>query len=135
MYNCKYPHLFEPIQVGNRIFKNRIFNSPTGNTPEYNVPEEDVFAYYERKAMGGAASVCVGDACIDRQISFHGEHHINPELGAPGFTHMNKLTRAITRHGAIAALEIMHGGGSATGSYDMGHTVYGPVAGGGNVYG
>ena len=129
MYNCKYPHLFEPIQVGNRIFKNRIFNSPTGNTPEYNVPEEDVFAYYERKAMGGAASVCVGDACVDRQISFHGEHHINPERGAPGLTHMNKLTRAITRHGAVASLEIMHGGGSATGSYDMGHTVYGPVAG------
>ena len=26
----KYPHLFQPIQLGNVLFRNRIFASPTG---------------------------------------------------------------------------------------------------------
>ena len=26
----KYPHLFEPIKLGNQLFRNRIFASPTG---------------------------------------------------------------------------------------------------------
>ena len=30
MYQCKYPNLFSPLQVGGVLFKNRIFNSPTG---------------------------------------------------------------------------------------------------------
>ena len=128
MYNCKYPHLFEPIQVGNRLFKNRIFNSPTGNTPEYDVPETDVIAYYERKAMGGAASVCVGDVCVDRDISFHGENHVVADDFVYGRTHQNRLTEAITRHGAVASIELLHGGGSATGSFEKGNTIYGPVA-------
>lgn len=128
MYDCKYPHLFEPVLVGNRVFKNRIFNSPTGNSPEYDIPEEDDIAYYERKAQGGAASVCVGDACVDGEISFHSDHHIRTEDWRYGRTHMNKLARAITSHGAVASLELLHSGGSATGSFDMGHTIYGPVA-------
>ena len=30
MNKCKYPHLFEPIMLGNTLFRNRIFASPTG---------------------------------------------------------------------------------------------------------
>ena len=30
MDNFKYKHLFEPIRLGNQVFKNRIFASPTG---------------------------------------------------------------------------------------------------------
>ncbi len=26
-----YPHLFEPIRVGDTLFRNRIFSSPTGS--------------------------------------------------------------------------------------------------------
>ena len=128
MYDCKYPHLFEPIVIGNRVFKNRIFNSPTGNSFDYDVPEAESIAYYERKAMGGAASVCVGDACVDSEISFHGNHHINADNFLLGRTHLNRLSEAITSHGAVASLELVHGGGSASGSFDMGHTIYGPVA-------
>ena len=128
MYECKFPHLFEPIVIGNRLFKNRIFNSPTGYTPGSEFPEEDAIAYYERKARGGAASVCVGDCCVDRELSFHNAHHICTEDAVAGRSPMNRLTRAITSHGAVASLEIMHGGGSAAGSYEMGHTIYGPVA-------
>ena len=60
MANGKYKHLFQPIVLGKQVFRNRIFNSPTG-IPEF--PIQDCIHYYERKALGGAASVCIGDAC------------------------------------------------------------------------
>ena len=60
MSDFRYPHLFEPIVLGRQFFRNRIFNSPTGVAIE---PERYSCAYYERKAIGGAASVCIGDAC------------------------------------------------------------------------
>ena len=95
MYDCKYPHLFEPIVIGKRVFKNRIFASPTGNSLEYDIPETDSINYCERKAKGGAASVCVGDGCVDSEISYHGLHHICPEDRANGMTHLSRLARAI----------------------------------------
>ena len=128
MYDCKYPHLFEPIVIGKRVFKNRIFASPTGNSLEYDIPETDSINYCERKAKGGAASVCVGDGCVDSEISYHGLHHICPEDRANGMTHLSRLARAIQCHGAVASLELLHAGGSASGSFEMGHTIYGPVA-------
>ena len=63
MSEFKYPHLFEPIVLGRQFFRNRIFNSPTGVAIE---PERYSCAYYERKAVGGAASVCIGDASPTR---------------------------------------------------------------------
>ena len=130
MYECKYPHLFEPIQVGSRIFRNRIFNSPTGTHYQtvHALPVEDAIAYYERKAVGGAASVCVGDACVDSELSFHGTQHIALDDWYHGKAHMSKLAQAINRHGAVSSIELVHGGSAATGSYQSGHTVYGPVA-------
>ena len=58
--NNKYPHLFSPIVLGNQLFRNRIFNSPTGLEID---PEQYTKGYYERKAIGGPAAVCLGGAC------------------------------------------------------------------------
>ena len=130
MYECKYPHLFEPIVLGNRVFRNRIFNSPTGThfRTINGLPEQDAISYYERKAIGGAASVNIGDTAVDSEISFHGSDHISVDDWQGGKGHMSKLAEAINRHGAVAAIEFVHGGSCSTGSYLAGHTVYGPVA-------
>ena len=130
MYVCKYPHLFEPIVLGNRIFRNRIFNSPTGTHFRTldGLPEADAMAYYERKAIGGAASVCVGDTAVDSELSYHGSDHIDMDDWQGGKAHMSKLAEAINRHGAVAAIEFVHGGSCSTGSFLAGNTVYGPVA-------
>ena len=64
----KYPHLFQPIVLGNTVFRNRIFSSPTSIhelTEVHNYPTEVLNGYFERKAIGGAASVAVGDATVD----------------------------------------------------------------------
>ena len=64
----KYAHLLSPIKIGGQQFKNRIFHSPTGVSID---PERYCIGYYERKAIGGAASVCVGDGITLKQNGFH----------------------------------------------------------------
>lgn len=59
---CKYPHLFSPIQIGNRILKNRMISSPSGmhfNRASEPFPTDTLKAYYEMKARNGAAMMTV----------------------------------------------------------------------------
>jgi len=130
MYECKYPHLFSSIQLGNTVFRNRIFSSPTGvwycDSEHRPIPE--TMAYYERKAKGGAASVCVGDAMIDGKHGLHGFYNMyldQPEL----MPVLNKFSSQINRHGAVASLELYHTGQAANVSYYAGNDIYGPQAG------
>ncbi len=127
MYKCKYPHLFSPVQIGGTVFKNRLFASPTGlqYSAAGNRPITPGIAYYERKALGGAASVCIGDAMVDSEIALANGNHIL--LDDPGARPaLSKLADAITRHGAVASMEMSHGGNAARISYAQGHTIYGP---------
>ena len=101
----KYPHLFSPIVLGNQLFRNRIFNSPTGLEID---PEQYTKGYYERKAIGGSASVCIGDACP----SINGRTRPS-QINLWDDTEKQKLTdiaQSITRHGAVASMEILHAG-------------------------
>lgn len=128
MSHMKFQHLFTPITLGDTIFRNRIFGAPTGpsNLSSYNFPTPDTCAYYERKAMGGAASVCLGDCSVD---SVHGRtissriQLDNPNVSSP----LSKLAEAISRHGAVASIELQHGGSHSFGSVQDGQQVYGPV--------
>ncbi len=130
MYECKYPHLFSPIMIGGTLFRNRIFASPTGghhtHSERGNRPINELICYYERKAVGGAASVCIGDAMVDSEIALANGNHI--ELDDPsGLPHLSKLAEAISRHGAVASMEMSHGGSGARSSFEEGHRIYGPV--------
>ena len=128
MYQCPYPHLFTPIVLAGQLFKNRLFASPTGLQHNHygNHPINETINYYERKAIGGAASVCIGDAMVDSEIALANGNHIllDDPTGRP---HLNKLSEAIRRHGAVASMELSHGGNAARISYGQGHKIYGPV--------
>ena len=128
MYECPYPHLFTPIVLAGQLFKNRLFASPTGLQHNHygNHPINETINYYERKAIGGAASVCIGDAMVDSEIALANGNHIllDDPTGRP---HLNKLSEAIRRHGAVASMEMSHGGNAARISYGQGHKIYGPV--------
>ena len=78
MYQLKYPNLFKPIVLGNTLFQNRLFGSPTGpqNLLDGKYPTTDAIAYYTRKAMGGAASVAVGECVVDSRRGRGGPCHI-----------------------------------------------------------
>lgn len=107
----QYPHLFAPLQVGNLYIKNRIFAAPTGMmslTPQGHLTDDNM-AYYGRKAAGGAAVVTLGESIVDtatgrshdRQVAMD-DPHILPCL--------SRTVDAINRGGAIANIELSHGG-------------------------
>ena len=107
----KYPHIFEPIKLGSVYFKNRIFAAPTGHhemTPDC-FPDAEVVGYYEVKAKGGVASVCVGDCIVHTQTgqSHVKQIHLDDPLIVPSLT---AVATAISKHGCVAAAELAHGG-------------------------
>ena len=130
MYEIKYPHLFSPIILGNTLFRNRIFASPTGMfyADTLHRPIDETNCYYELKAKGGAASVCVGDATVDAKHGAHGAYsiHMEDEGLSPA---LNKLSSMISRHGAVATLEMFHAGSAASVSYAAGNDIFGPQEG------
>jgi 2,4-dienoyl-CoA reductase-like NADH-dependent reductase (Old Yellow Enzyme family)/thioredoxin reductase len=127
MSDIKYPNLFTPIKLGDTIFRNRIIASPTGFhdlTPEY-FPTREAYAYYERKAMGGAAAVTVGDCAVDTKRGMFNIDHI-PLDTEKHLASMSNLSDAISRHGAVASIELQHAGMYARGSAQLGNQIYGP---------
>ena len=125
----KYPHLFAPLEVAGTLFRNRSLSSPQGY---YNLgpdlfPNDDMVAYFEIKARGGFASVCIGDCIVDWKNGRHYDWLLpmdNPKM-LPG---LSKVANAISRHGAVAAAELSHAGMYAQASYAAGAELYGPVA-------
>ena len=128
MNELKYPHLFSPITLAGTLFRNRIFASPTGTaymTGEH-FPVQETNAYYERKAIGGAASVCVGDAVVcSKHGRFNTGHLVLDDPRA--LSSLNRLSDSITRHGAVASIELSHSGSHAHTSAREGNQLYGPM--------
>ncbi len=128
MSTRKFKNLFSPISAGGALFRNRIFASPTGvsyvDSDGLLMPE--VGAYYERKALGGAASVCISGGGVSREGMAYGGGMLPYDnyRGLPFYTY---VTNSITRHGCMAALELQHGGAHSTQAADMGIQIYGPT--------
>lgn len=111
MNGFKYPHLFEPVRLGNTLFRNRIFASPTGyqNMTGDNILPPGAAAYYERKAMGGAASVASCELIVDAELGRGGANHVCIE-DPRAFSPLCRLANAVSRHGAVATAELQHTG-------------------------
>ncbi|MDR0838953.1 MAG: FAD-dependent oxidoreductase [Oscillospiraceae bacterium] len=107
----KFPHLYEPLALGSAVFRNRIFASPQGyyNVAKDNLPSLDEVAYYERKARGGFASVCVGDCIVEDSTGTHYPFLLRMEDRStlPGLA---AIAHSVTRHGAVASAELSHAG-------------------------
>ena len=124
----KYPNLFSPITLAGTLFRNRIFASPTGTAymSSQHFPVQETNAYYERKAIGGAGSVCVGDAVVcSKHGRFNNAHLALDDPG--GQSALSRLSDSITRHGAVASIELSHSGSHAHSSAREGNQLYGPM--------
>ena len=127
----KYPHLFEPLIIGNTVFRNRIFASPQGSSfvdcAEFPTPE--IAAYYERKAMGGSATICMGERAVDSRRGLNYGGQVIPLEDHRGQAYFKYLTNAVSRHGTVPSIELQHGGCWAKRGADRGNQIYGPVEG------
>ncbi len=121
MKERKFPLLYSPLQVGPLTFRNRIEGAPMSMT-EMDAKEgltEESIAFYGRLAEGGAAVVTVGESIVRTdcgkthpQMLMLGRDEVLPSLVA--------VTDAIHRHGALANIEISHGGAMADPIYNNG---------------
>lgn len=105
----KYPKLFIPMKVGTLTFRNRLLSGPNmmcALNPDGS-PTDYMVGYYEEKAKGGVAQVTVGDTPVEER-GFTTPRH--PILTQKTVQKWSEVARAITQHGAIASIELNHGG-------------------------
>lgn len=123
----KFDSLFKPITLGKTQFKNRIFAAPLGLEyyPDERLhPGDDMIAFFERKAEGGAATVSVGSVMADNSRGAVGPtaRMDDPSAISP----MWRLAQCISRHGAVADVELQHCGANAYHSkFGLGNEIYG----------
>lgn len=128
--NTKFPLLFSPLKVGQLTMRNRIQTGPMSMT-ELDAKEgltEDSIAFYENLARGGAAIVTIGESIIPTK---NGKSHAQQILlGREEVRHsLVKVTDAIHSFGALANIEISHGGAMADSAYNNGNISMGPTGG------
>lgn len=128
----RYPLLFSPLRVGPLRFKNRILAAPI-TLYEYMFSDRGLIvpatiAYYEHMAIGGAASVCIGETLVHTETGNNHGHilRLDDPAVVPGLI---RLTDAIHRHQAYAGIQLMHPGRRADPRYNREGKVYGPSAG------
>ena len=126
----KFPHLFEPLQIRGQVFKNRLFAAPQGfyQIAADSHPTSDMIAYWEAKARGGFASICVGDAIVHSATGSKGSQvpHLDDRSSAYSLA---ALAAAVRRHGCVATIELNHGGMFSIGNLMTRKPIYGPSGG------
>ena len=120
-----YTKLFEPMQVGPIVFRNRILSGPNMMCAlgASGAPTDYLVSYYEEKAKGGAAQVTVGDTPVEERGATNPRHPVLTNLNLAGWS---EVARAIRQHGAVASIELNHGG-RVSNSNITGFEAVGPV--------
>lgn len=122
----EYPNLFSPLKVGNLLLRNRILSGPNMMcclNPDGS-PTEYMIGYYEEKAKGGCAQITVGDTPVEERGATNPRH---PVLSRGTLNRWSEVARAIRQHGAVASIELNHGGRISNPSI-TGFNPIGPVA-------
>lgn len=106
-----YSKIFEQGKIGNVTFKNRLVMSPMGTSLAEmdGSPSEDMIAFYEARAIGGAGLIIpeiarvndVHGAGMMRQLSVSKDRHIKG---------LAKLATAVHKHGTKIFIQLHHPG-------------------------
>ena len=106
----KFPRLVAPLRIGNVTLRSRMASAPMGFpyiTADGLVTNE-MIAFYEHRARGGASLVTVSEAYTHPTGKSHGRIlNLDADGALQGLT---DLARAIRRHGAVASIELNHSG-------------------------
>jgi len=119
MYIQKYPHLFKPLEIRGQIIRNRIMSAP--NMLFHTVdgrPTDYYVRYLEHKARGGAGIVTLGEA----NVVDGGNHTPGMEPTWDNLPIYAEMSQAIRENGALAAVELTHGGSRVKPQYNKDQT-------------
>jgi len=105
----QFTNLFQPIQLRHKTLRNRIvFGAHTANMSEQGLPGERHLAYYEERAIGGAAMIVVEPMPIHRTAVLtrgnfrHGDDAVIP--------HFRRITDVVHQHGSVILQQLYHVG-------------------------
>ena len=122
-----YELLLRPLKVGGITLKNRMFSAPTSIAelgPDEHYSKENI-EYYKLRALGGAAVVPVGDVIVD--LDTGRSHPQQVGMNDPSaFPYLAAVADAIHAGGAMAEVEIDHGGALCDPAFIGGKNAFGP---------
>ena len=122
-----YEHLLRPLKIGGITVKNRMFSSPTSLAelgPDEHYSRENI-EYYKLKALGGCAVVPVGDVIVD--LDTGRSHPQQVGMNDPSaFPYLAAMADAIHAGGAMAEVELDHGGALCSPEFIGGKNAFGP---------
>ena len=122
-----YENLLKPLKIGGITVKNRMFSAPT-SMAELGADEhysKENIEYYKLRALGGAAVVPVGDVIVD--LDTGRSHPQQVGINDPGaMPYLCAVADAIHSGGAIASVEIDHGGALCDPAFIGGKCAIGP---------
>lgn len=102
--------LLSPIKIGNLEIKNRVIMAPmTCNFAKDGFITDQMIDFYEERARGGVGIITVEDGIVDFPL---GNNARNPVAidGDRYIPMLKKLSSAIKKHGARAAIQLSHAG-------------------------
>ncbi len=109
---CKFPHLFSPIKIRNRVYRNRIITAPTLFSCSIFMEDiaENVYRMVENRAKGGAAEVSCGEVCVNfhEGVCAFARPFDYDKTEGPDFEAFCEYARRIKKHGAVAMMEVTH---------------------------
>ncbi|MGB0630129.1 MAG: 2,4-dienoyl-CoA reductase FMN-binding domain-containing protein, partial [Alphaproteobacteria bacterium] len=109
MTDTRYPHLFEPLDLGFTTLKNRVFMASMHMRFELMGQAADrAAAFYAERAKGGASLIITGGYAPNPQgVMDAGAHYLNsPDL----VEEQSKIPEAVHAAGGKVALQILHAG-------------------------
>ena len=113
--SVRLQRLFQPMSIGEMRLRNRIVMPPmvTNFGSSDGRVTEQTTAYYEERAKGGVGLIIVEATCVDSPIGKLSPYQlvIDNDSFIPG---LSDLAHAIRRHGARAAVQLHHAGGSTS---------------------
>jgi 2,4-dienoyl-CoA reductase-like NADH-dependent reductase (Old Yellow Enzyme family) len=122
-----FAHVFRPVVMAGHTLRNRVvFGAHTTNMAEDGLPGARHIAYYEERAIGGAAMIVVEPIPVHRTaVLTRGNFRHSSDAVIPAFA---KLTQAVKRHGAVVVQQLYHVG--AHGDQDNSwHAAWSPSGG------
>lgn len=122
----QYPHLFSSIDIGSMHVKNRIFMAPMSSQLASTSGRltDEMIAYYEARARGGAGYITIASVLIDR-LSRYGTFRNVGLYEDAQIEELHRLTDAPHRHGAAVGAQLLHPSTAALSQYNEGRR---PVA-------
>ena len=105
-----FPNLLSTVKAGGIMFRNRMFCAPTGHADIVyeGQPSLDAVMYFERKAIGGAATVTCCEVAVD-PVEFN-DGRWPREITKPNNYNYPRLAGAVSRHGAVPVVELQFAG-------------------------